>query len=317
MKMRSAFLRRLLCVAVPVALAAAVLGAVSNAAGQRVEVNAANFPDENFRSIVSTHFDTDNDGFLSSAELASVTALGAYCDEDYNSLQIADFTGIEYFGELTSLYGAYPCLKSLDVSQNTRLETLILSDTTEAGSWGSSLTSLDVTHNPNLKTLLCVGSGLVEYRDDEYFTGGNALTSLDLSQNSKLEVLACSGNQLASLDISQNAALYYLECYGNQLTSLDVSHNPALEQLNCEGNQLANLDVSGLPQLMYLYCGNNCLTKLDVSQNAELRYVSCYGNKIGALDLLGNTKLDRAGVDCDKGTSVTLPAGSAVDINYR
>ena len=125
-------------------------------------------------------------------------------------------------------------LTSLDVSQNTSLETLYCV--------GNQLTSLDVSQNTSLEALYCVD---------------NYLTSLDVSQNTALIELDCGFNQLTSLDISQNTALTELWFGFNQLTSIDVSQNISLNDLNCMNNQLTSLDLRNGTYFSYLKTVNN------------------------------------------------------------
>ncbi len=45
------------------------------AAWADVEINETNFPDENFRSFISSDIDTDGDGILSTAEINVITRI--------------------------------------------------------------------------------------------------------------------------------------------------------------------------------------------------------------------------------------------------
>ena len=175
-----------------------------------LEINATNFPDENFRSCVLDFIDEDEDGYLSDEE-RSLRGLNLGFTEG----NIASLKGIELFTELEELYCWDNQLTSLDVSKNTKLKQL--------GCSSNQLTSLDVSKNTALLELDCAD---------------NKLTSLDLSQNTKLYQLECGNNQLTSLDLSHNTKLFQLECGNNQLTSLDVSKNTALRVLFCHGNQI-------------------------------------------------------------------------------
>ena len=180
-----------------------------------VAIDNTNFPDANFRSIVASSFDNDNDNYLSDEEINEVETIN--CANE----GISDLTGISHFTALKILNCYNNQLTSLDVSKNTALTYLYC--------YNNQLTSLDVSKNTALTRLDC---------DD------NQLTSLDVSKNTALTDLDCENNQLTSLDVSKNTALTHLECYNNQLTSLDVSKNTALTYLDCENNQLTSLDIS-------------------------------------------------------------------------
>lgn len=167
-----------------------------------VEINAASFPDENFRSYVSAKLDTDGDGKLSYSERTSVTQI------DCQSRGIKDLTGIAYFTQLKRLDCSHNELTSLDVSQNTNLQYLACID--------NDLTALDVSHNTQLTNLYC---------------GINELTELDVSKNTMLEDLGCYECKLTQLDLSHNTELTGLACYWNNISTLDISANTKLALL--------------------------------------------------------------------------------------
>ena len=155
----------------------------------QVAINATNFPDENFRTIVAgTDINKDANGYLSDEEIAAVTQLTV------NHKNIASLKGIEFFTALTVLDCENNLLTSLDVSKNTALTILYC--------WNNQLTSLDVSKNTALTSLFCYN---------------NQLKSLDVSKNTALTSLSCFNNQLTALDVSKNTALQYLYCFGNQI----------------------------------------------------------------------------------------------------
>ena len=248
-----------------------------------VALDGINFPDATFRTYIAERFDTDKDGNLSDAEIATVTKIECY------ERGIGDLTGIEHFTALTYLDCDSNPIKKLDVSRYTALEHLLCS--------GTGLTVLDVSRNTALKELRC---------------NRNQLTALDVTHNTALEELQCNNNRLTVLDVSQNTALKKLQFGGNKLTSwdvtnngeleelacddcgldtLDVSHNTALKDLWCHDNQLTTLDVSKNVNLRRLFCDNNLLTVLDVSHNAALESLYCEGNRLTSMDISRNTEL--------------------------
>lgn len=223
----------------------------------------ANFPDENFRSYVSTNFDKNGDGWLLPSEIAAVTKIDVY-DESISSLK-----GIEYFTALKELYCYYNGLTELDVSKNTALTKLNCQD--------NQLKSLDVSGCTALSELDC---------------NLNELTTLDVSNNTALTKLNCDVNQLTELDVMNNTALQYLNCRFNKLTTLDVSNHTALTNLNCDYNQtLKSLDVSNNTALTYLNCYKNQLPSLDVSSCTALEELKCYQNQLTTLDVSSCTAL--------------------------
>lgn len=89
---------------------AVMLLAVCSEGFADVEINAANFPDANFRDYVSSNFDTDSNGTLSNAEIVSVT------DIDVSYKAISSLSGIKFFSSLKKLNCIANPLGILDMS---------------------------------------------------------------------------------------------------------------------------------------------------------------------------------------------------------
>lgn len=184
-----------------------------------IEINAVNFPDPVWLSIVSEYIDTDDvKGTLSVQERSKSTLPIAEWIED--GQVITDLKGIEYFTAVKTLRISDLGLESLDVSALSNLQTLTV--------LGNNLTALDVSSNTALKTLNC--------------RGNKELTSLKLS--SSITKIECDGCSLPALDVSMCAGLTFLNCYDNELTALDLSKNTALIFLNCSVNHIPCLDLS-------------------------------------------------------------------------
>ena len=219
-------------------------------ADDEVAINETNFPDEAFRTFVSTKYDKDHSGSLSDDEL-NVEVMNV------NEKGIQSLHGIEYFKNLIDLACKSNQLTVLNVSQNMALEELNCSD--------NQLTALDVSQNTTLRHLDC---------------SSNQLTALNVGQNTALYWLQCDSNALTALNVSRSTALRYLDCHDNELTALDVSQNTALESLECASNQLTDLNVSQNTMLNLLDCNSNQLTALDVSKNTALVVFNCDSNEM-------------------------------------
>ena len=270
-----------------------------------IAIDATNFPDENFRSVVAgTSIDKDADGKLSEEEIAAVMGL------DVKKKNIASLKGIEFFTALTKLDCGANQLTSLDVSKNTALKELNCSN--------NQLTSLYVNANTAMEDLSCNNNQLksLNVKNNTALKwlncSGNQLTSLNVDNNTALTSLSCYNNQLKSLDVRYNTALTKLLCNDNQLTTLDMWKNTAMEELFCENNQLTTLNVSKNTALTTLWCYNNRLKSLDVSNNTVLKYLYCYGNQLTRLnvftvpaikDAVENGTKDTSNSDYDRYTS--------------
>ena len=243
-----------------------------------VDINAENFPDENFRNwLLSQTYGAD--AVITDQEMAGITKIVA------RGLQIQDLTGIQYFTQLTEL----------DISNNP--------ETMSEESW-NVIETIDLSSNTSLRKLYCDYNKLyslilfanTELR--ELSCSNNQLGSIDLSPSENLQKLTCSNNQIGSLDLTGFPNLSGLWCNGNQLTILNISSNLILELFQCENNQLE--EISGLQDhsiLRLFNCNDNLLTSLDVTGCPELYQLYCWNNQIKSddMELLMNSLPERSG----------------------
>ncbi|MBQ7180313.1 MAG: leucine-rich repeat domain-containing protein [Bacteroidaceae bacterium] len=272
-----------------------------------VEINEANFPDENFRAWLSEQ-NYGQDGVLTDDEIQGIKSI------DVDEREIKSLEGIGVFTALTYLSCNNNQLTSLDVSGCAALQTL--------GCSGNKLTKLDVSGCTALEALFCFDNKLTKL-DVSGCTAltylscdNNQLTKLNVSGCTALQTLYCYNNQLTSLDVLANTALQTLYCDDNQLTSLDVSGCTALQELYCYSNQLTKLDVSGCTALQDLYCHHNQLTSLDVLANTALQELYCYGNKLTTLDVLANTALQKLNCNGNQLTKLDVSGCTALQELY-
>ena len=224
-------------------------------------------PDDYFEQyLINQGYDNVLDDYVTTANINMVTSLNRENSPMY-IWGIQDLTGIEDFTALTYLNLVNTQLASLDLSNNTALDTLYIIGNNSST---TPLTSIDLSNNTALSFLSI---------------SNTQLTSLDLSNNTALSFLGCMGNQLTSLDLpntTTNTTLDTIYCNGNQLTTLDVSNCTSLKVLFAEGNfQLWNLDVSNCTSLTQLWL-RHCmqLASLDVSDCSALALLWMYINKL-------------------------------------
>ncbi len=254
------------------------------------------FPDANFRDYISNNIDTNSDGYLSTAELDSVTALHP------TELEIASLEGIQYFTELSCLLCYGNNLTELDVSQNQKLTKLYC--------YENELITLNLDGCTELELLSCSGNQLSSLdlsglnKLTEISCSSNLLTTLDLSDCQNLIDLRCMDNALSSLNLDGFADLTMLKCYNNNLTTLNLRDCTALQYLECGHNQLTSLDLRDCTALQYLECGNNQLTSLDLRDCTALETVYCDFNQLTSLDVSGCTALTE--FDCENNQLWTL-----------
>ena len=147
-----------------------------------IEINAENFPDENFRQFLLTERDIDGDDDLSQSEIAAINELIV------NGCEISSLQGIEYFTELEYLDCGNNAITSLDLSANTKLTDVICNN--------NLLETLDLSANTALLSLNCEN---------------NLLVWLNIDNCAALNNLMMLGNNLPELNIAGCPMLYSIE----------------------------------------------------------------------------------------------------------
>lgn len=222
-------------------------------------------PDINFENkLIALSLDSGvADGQVLTANINTLTRLNVA-----NSY-ITSLVGIQDFVALTNLDCSQNKLTSLNISNNTALNTLLF--------YSNKLTSLILDTNIKLKTLYC---------------DTNELTSLDISRNTILTDLDCGYNQLTNLDIVANSSLKFLSCGENSITNLDLATNTVLGTLICASNLIPQLNLSTNTALRNLNCSVNKLTQLNLTVNTTLVQLDCNTNLLSSLNIKnGNSQL--------------------------
>lgn len=262
-----------------------------------VPITETTFPDTTFRNYIYNNFDTDKTGILSPAEIQAVSRI------ECHHMGISSLKGVEVFSELSYLDCGFNNLSELDVSKNTKLQTL--------GIASNSISYLDLSHNQYLQTL-ATGTELQD-SDGTWRTYGNPLGWLDVSNNRALRYLECPGNGLSTLDVSNNTELEVLRCWSNNLSSLDLSRNTKLLRLACSSNPISYLDVSYNPDLVSLVFQHCNISALNLGSKAKLEVFRGNNNNLTSLDLSNLTALQRMECAHNTLTSVSLSGCSSLE----
>lgn len=230
-----------------------------------------------YLSIPDNHFETilieqgiDSDGIVNQqmlkADAEQISHLDLNLSSDFGN--ISDLTGIEGFTNLTLLSASGQKIESVDLSFNTKLDTLYLQ--------ANYLTSIDIGKNSKL-TLVDIQSN--ELSSINGLSSATNLKKLNLSwnnleefsiHNESLEVLHISQNLLKSIDTNGAINLKNILLTINKLTTVDFSSNTSLETLLISDNNIQSIDLEYNTNLTHLYITSNLLTSIDVSNNQEL-----------------------------------------------
>lgn len=319
-----------------------VLMAIASDACAQVTINETHFPDEKFRSWVSTYCDTDKDGKLSAEEIAAVTEINV------TSKGIADLTGIGYFTALNKLACGDNKLTSLHLSMNTQL--------TELRCQYNELTSLDLSKNTKLQTLYCFENkiteagmyklvkSLPEVTDPDgsviYIVNTKSSTeqnvtiarSLVVAANAKKWIVCdfqsdSKGTKIVEFKCSEefvdiNEENFPDAKFRKYVKGCDTNHDDKLSDMEIFATTWMRLeyeeinDLTGIEHftaLELLYCNDNNLTSLDFSQNIALESLYCDHNKLTSLDVSKNAVLTTLYCDNNKLTSLDVSHNSELN----
>ena len=256
------------------------------------------FKDNGFAEYVYTYVLRKDEPFdpnykLAQLDIHAIESQFAFsfvnCKNNINSL-----AGIERFTNISLLTCQYYQLDSIDLSKNTRLETLDLSQNKFKDNF------LDLSKNLNLESLNCHNceiNKIILPNTETIITinlSNNKLSGeLDLSPFKRLQNVNLSFNNLTGLTIADE----------NDITELNISENENLGEfnfnilsklikLNCSNTNRKNLLINNLGYLKNLVFSNNQdLTEVDVSNCTKLEELICDNCSINELDLSTLTSL--------------------------
>lgn len=230
---------------------------------REIAIDEIHFPDQQFRDFVKGQFDTNRNNYLSFYERTmGFSVINVY------KLGIYSLKGIEYFPDITGLKCADNFIDNLDLSKNTKLDTISCG--------GNNFQSLDVSMLSNLTGLNCKESILKEVKLPA------SIISLDLSNT-----------QIETLDVSHCLQLNYFTMSDvPTLQYLNVSNLLYIETFKCERTGLLSLDLSNT-QIRWCYIANNQkLSKLILGNQPRLERLWGDGCALPSLDLSGCTILN-------------------------
>lgn len=223
----------------------------------KLAINAANFPDANFRKVLTAYSSekVKNVPVLTEADIAKITDLGNEKTdgskvEAENLAKVVNFKGIEKLTALKSLTltNTQRNFKALDLSENAALTFVDVSGCT-------NLADLKLPETAAIETLLLQKTAITAV-DVSKYTGlkvlnvsDTKLTALNVSTNTELETLALKNVKVNELYVADNTKLKTLDAANCGLTKIDVSANTLLEDLDVSGNSLITLDLTGLTAL--------------------------------------------------------------------
>ncbi len=224
--------------------------------------------DSNFeKALIAAKIDSDStiNGQIKRTDAEDVKVLSI------PNLQIKSLSGIEGFKSLTYLDCSLNQLTTLDVSQNTLLESFDCSS--------NLLTNIDLTKNLNLAAFNCVNNQLKDLSipSKQLYAlnaANNLLVTISVDAATRLGLLYLSNNQLKTLNLINNLALAELKCNSNKLTIIDLSKNTKLRYLDVSNNTLSTLDLCNNTEISRLICSSNNIAKITIPKKIQPLFVN-------------------------------------------
>lgn len=211
-------------------------------------------------------------------------------------------------------------LKSLDLSANTNLRAIYISDNP-----GTEASPLKIgTPKPNLQI---IEADIIDHFDPQFKPEYPNLVSLDLYHNMSVKSLDLSGcpklvnlvvefTGVEKLDLTPVPNLWHLNIAESRITDIDLSKTPDLMEFLCSHTsgsintdcKLTKLDVSKNPKLTYLAASDNLLEKIDVSANPKIKNLYLRNNCLGDIDVSALPDLYSLDLTGNRFGFSTLPA---------
>ena len=293
-----------------------------------ISIDAANFPDTNFRNWVLAQ-SYGKDGALTPSEIQNTTTMSP------TGQNIADLTGIELFTELTYLDCSQNSLTSLNVSENTKLQTLQC--------YNNQLSYIDLSQNKSLTDVYCYGNKINGFATmnfvsnlpsttgaNLYFCNNEAITGNAMTFD-EVKAARKKGWMVLEKKSGTNWIDYFL---ANGAIAIDEMNFPdfifrswlrkycdedgygylfpdvikTTTEIDVSSMGIANMKgIEYFTALKKLDCSfNYSLTSLDVSKNTALTYLDCSHNNLSTLDVSKNTALEELMCNANELTSIDV-----------
>ena len=207
-------------------------------------------------------------------------------------------------------------LKSLDITQNTLLETLRVVH--------QDLDRLDLSLNPDIR-ILRLGSNRITDIDLTHLPalidlhiGVNQLSSLNLINNPLIEQIDLFSNNIDDLErISTNgqlAHLNFLNLDNNPLIQTNFMRFRSLQKLRLQNVGMTGIDLSPLTSLTALNLNGNDLQELNIAQNTLLKSLLLRDNmNLSSLDISHQASLFTLNIENTAITRLNVPESSSLE----
>lgn len=231
-----------------------ILLLITSCAKEEIKVEYVKIPDTILEKYLITYgFDSeqieDNRILLSDAEKVDTLSLWG---RNLIWSNVVDLEGIQYFKNLKRLFLETGSLEFIDISSNSKLNSVTYS--------GNNLKVIKLPINSSLKEL---------YITKPYYL--SEPIEIDLSTSLNLEIVYLE--KIKNINLKNNSKIKELWIRSFDST-LDISHLADLERLYLIGSSYTKLDLSKNLKLKYLYTDTPNITCIKISEGQNFQVSS-------------------------------------------
>jgi len=243
------------------------------------------FPDELFKKCVEATLRNKQHNTL-----AEIRRLDCSYQDIINLEGLQLLTGLEYL----ILQGIDAV--NIPLNNHTRLNNILITELpikTLDLSHLPLLKTIHLSRNQSLRTLILPENNFIERMTAEY----NDLHYLRIPDSKSLKSVNLKNNRLKQIDWGKLNQLIKLDLADNQLEQINLRSLTSLQDLIVTKNNLVEIDLSQNLELQELYIPFNQIDTLDLKHNNQIEELMLFNNPLKVPDLTGLTKLKDLALD--------------------
>lgn len=276
-----------------------LLGALS------LQAQIVNIPDANFKSLLLSNADTNQDNQIQVSEALAVNSLTVYGANP----EITDLTGLDAFTNLTYLELRFLNITTpLSLSSFTHLESVYFFSTSFTSVDFSGMISLESVSMSSTPVQTLTFNNLPNLSFvylDSMITSQIEFSSLPLLTTISINSLY----SLSTLNMSGLPSIRILFFNGVPITNLDINTFNSLEEIYLVGLGITSLDISGLTNLRTVTCNIPSLSSINTTGANAIRSFSANFCNLSSIDVSAMTFLEELEISTNKNDNIPGSTG--------
>jgi len=181
-----------------------------------------------------------------------------------------DLTGLD---SLSSFSFSQASLGSINVSNNANLKKLTINNNS-ASKFESVLKSIDVSQNTLLESINLMAANAEH---------AGLLEELDFSNNPNIKEIYAQNHQLKSVKLPAGCEISFLQLSNNQLEEVDLSHVASIKDIYLSNNKIKQLDFSKVKEKATINIDLNELSEITLP--VSVKNIVANNNKLTSVSL--------------------------------